>query len=255
MANLLQILPYSNPSLPKIQSAISPLFPYPRAAPEPGALAHWVFDRGSGAGFEDLVSGQTLTPQAATYSFTSNCVVLNAESGNGLATDIDDSAGLTYSMVFRKTSEQVVIGGTLGNVADGTGGGIHLVSPSTAYYRQRAIPSPNATIVSVSLADIDDGAWVHLSGYFGDLGAGTNGARLSLSGAAPIANTVNADNPSISTRKVAIGNGYYAGQGVGQQVAIAEFIVFSGIPLTSSNAADYYDHAKARMADRGIVIV
>lgn len=251
MRSIALSLDFEDSSLPPAGKTAN-LFPYPLAVAEDGAVAHWVFDRGGEDSFVDRVSGQVLTPQSDTYAFTENSVVLDGSVGNGLLTPVTDSLGLLMFIVARKpTQGSAVFGGSIGPVGQG-GFGLNATDTTTIGARQRGpYPSGSLAAQATRYGMVAGGEWFFAAMYSG---AAASGDEVSVFvGSNAFARTALAGT-DVSERKIAIGNGYFAGQGVGATIEVAEFGLISGSYLTRDKGIELLTRAVRRMKERGITV-
>lgn len=254
MRNIAIALDVKNDNLPPA-SKTENLFPYELATAETGALAHWVFDRGGQDNFVDRVSGQLLTPQSDTYAFTEHSVVLDGAAGNGLLTPVTDSLGMLMFVVARKPAQNsVVFGGSIG--PSGAGGfGLNTVLSSGLYARQRTDSSAGAAFaISYKYGLLSPGEWFFAAMYSGVRPDLEDGVSVFMGPDSYISVGFGADTPIVSSRKVAIGNGYFTGQGQGVELEIAEFGLISGDYLDSEKGKSILARTLSRMGERNINI-
>ena len=258
MPTIAYALDYDDAALPAAGKTEN-LYAWPPAAAQAGATAHWVFDRGGEGSLIDLVDEYELTPQADTYGFGRASLTIAGAVGNALLTPFDDAANTLFWFVARRPllANSAIFAGTLGGVDMG-GFGVHQVAATASIYARQRVQGSGEPAKSASIVygDVDVGDWFFGAGYTGSRAVQSdNGVTVfrdpaSFSQAAITPATADV----IAGRKIALGNGYYNGQGAGTVLEFAEFGIMAGVEMTAAKGAEIYADAQARLASRGIVI-
>lgn len=224
---------------------------------EPGAYAHWVFNKGGVAGLADLKSGKVLTQQSAAPAYSANYLTLSGAVGNGLLTDLLEPAGTkrTMMVVVREPNPAVTQAkppfGTMDTTAGGGTGGIPFVTGSGAA-RKLYTSYLGVTSSSDTLQATPSSLWLSIVVAI-DFSGGTKRVRTLVGGGAGHEAT-SAGTFSASSRALALGNGYYT-IGHNSPLDYAEFIVFEGRAMSLADMQAVYLRRKARLAAGGIAVV
>jgi hypothetical protein len=222
---------------------------------EPGAYAHWVFNKGGAAGLTDLKAGKVLVPQSDAPTYSANYLSMNGAVGKGLLTDLLEPAATKRTMfaVVREPNPAVtqvkVPFGTMDSSA-GTGGLPFLSGSGAArklFTTYKAVTNSSDTLQLTPAS-----SWLCLAVTL-DFSGGTKQVRTLVGGGAGHEAT-SAVAFAASVRALALGNGFYA-TGHASPLDFAEFIVFEGRAMSLADMQAVYLRRKAKLAAGGIAVV
>jgi hypothetical protein len=244
-------LPFSvsRADLPSIDlSGAKPILGIPIEADAGG---HWYL--GANDGLLDLISKQPLTLQGAAPTYAANYATIAGGGGKALLTPWADSAVQTICMVVRRptVAADAFFAGAQTTVAGDGGSGIFYQQSLAATARFSTRPFAGGAFFANWPANVPAGAFAFLA-YSEEYASGMKRTALIGGGAASTLVDGSAKTVGVSTRKIAIGNGYY-GTFTGS-ADVAEFIYYPGRALTEAEMQAVYLRSKDRMASRGLVL-
>lgn len=250
-------LPFSVPdgSLPVISASDVELYiPY---EVESSPYDHWIL-KGSSASLVGLKSGRVLTPQSTLPTYQPGYLNMTSEVGKALLTDMTDAAAQTVVVILKRpvlpiNSEVQILAGaidTVGSGAASTGSGIYVQGTTSASLTLN-IRGGSGLLLTTAPGAVGD--WTMVA--FGEQSDATSLAGTSYAGGAATNKTTSWPGVAkrVSTRKIAIGNGYY-GSGVISALSIAEVLLYDRA-LSVAELDAVYARAKVRMASRGLTLV
>lgn len=254
MSNLFTVLPFSvnNPALPVI-----PISDYQLLSDfEIDSYEHWIFDKGNSSNLTGGVQGKLLTVQSTAPTYLGSYLSISGDEGKGLLTDIGEAVGQTDTIcvVFKHSSSTGIVipfGSLSKSVESSLGGGGPFINNATRdlllQYRPTSISSTNTG------KDVPAAIW-HFLAVSRNMATG-GVVRTLLGGQAVHEITVGgtAYIRAGNNRKIALGSAYY-NTVTGTTLDFAEAVVFDR-QLSTTELADVYMRAKARMAARGITVV
>ena len=245
-------LPFSVPdsSLPVIDSADIQLLV--EAEYETESFDHWLFNNGS-ASLVGIKAATVLTPQTDAPTFSATNLILNNSYNKALLSEMDDAAEMCIAMVIKRRADMEggdigILAGTLVSLAgDNMGSSLFVGSAHQLYANTRGIGGgslvmPGSENDWVFVAMSEDGVAPSSNVLY----AGTVGGVTAAS----------AENKNVSSRKVALGCGYYNTTSTLDvpNLEVAEFILFPRtLSITELNGV--YERSKIRLANRGIKVI
>ena len=218
---------------------------------EAGAAGHWVFGTDF-AGYDDLVSGQTLSELiagAATLG-TGEVTISNgdgstAQARRGLVSTRSQQVEQTLCFVVSSSTGDRIIGGNL-STTDGAG---LFTFGSALFGNARGLPFNNTQFeasipqtapyifVAMSVSATQD--WIL---FRGDPSASVVASGAPLSAPVPTAEPLGIGNTAYDSASFSAGGSY------------GEFIIFDG-HRTATEIEAIYQRSKARMTARGITVL
>lgn len=216
---------------------------------ETGAQGHWFFGTDY-TGYDDLVSGQTLTPLIpSAVSLGTGTLTISDGSGagdamRGLETGFAQAAEQTICLVASPEAGNRIMGG---NLTTSNGSGIFMQGTGLRV-NARARPHNNVTLedpvsqtapfIFLAHAISATANWVAYRG-----------------GDTPVVQTGGPINPAVDTSNpIGIGNTVYASGSFTAGGSYAELIVFNSYK-TETEIAEIYARSKTRLAARGVTVL
>lgn len=254
------VLDFNDDNLSDVSNPIQHKFSFTRAAPEPGASHHWVFDQGSNGSLTDLVAGKILTPEHQSYRHTRNSLIINSSPGHSLLTDIVDPVGGIIFFVARKPTggKGIFCGNVNGSpVNSRKGWGINAVEDDTIYVRSRTTDADKnytSFIGSGRYEDVENGEWFFMAGYIGPTTDGLSDKVAGFLGPSAYIEVM-ADPYVPANLPFALGNHVFHGHPmVDSELEFAEFGYIPNTVLDAGRGEEIFAHAQTRMIERGIVL-
>lgn len=226
-----------------------PIFP---AGVESGAYGHWDFG-GSPESLIDLVSGNALTLAGSAPTYNADSIKIADGGTHGLITSLDDAAACTFCAVIQLytagSNLNQILFGTSTNVS-GDGGSMGYLQGGSANVSPifQSRPSTNLNAAALSTTLVGAGQWVFVAFSRSDAAP-----RLIYTAGVGATTEGSAAAKTVSSRKVAIGAGYYPTSAFQYGAKFAEAVLFTGAK-TEVELAAIAARAKVRMQRKGIAV-
>lgn len=235
-----------------------PIFP---AGIETDAYGQWDFANNDNS-LASLIDGKALALNASAPTYYSDSLKIADGGLNGLLTDLDDRAAMTFcavaklhpgtgslenSVLFNSSNATASQGGGMGYLSWGASTNL------TINYQTRQQTTLASAVIPPGNAIVSGSGWVFLAFTRDDASPRTIYGG-SLVATAADGSALGAKTLASPMRKVSIGNSYFPGDGTYYSGArLAEAIIFTGIKTTAELAA-IAARSKARMLRKGIVL-
>lgn len=216
---------------------------------------HWIL-RGSSASLAGKSAGRMLTPQSNDPTYLSTHVVIDGHTGQGLLTDLTDSAAQSMAVIIKRPSIplsklQLIFGA----IEAGTGSagyfeGIGAGSVMTCNLRgwSGLVTKPSLRLPGA----VED--WIFLA--FSESSVSGSSTGTVFAGGSADGNSATLTQPLnklVTSRKLGLGSAFLAG-GLGLNLEVAEFMLWDRA-LSVADLESVYGRAKERMAGRGQTLV
>lgn len=246
-----------NPLLPVVSDAeLSPFGGYVSPIPPMFDRLHdyWLLG-GSADSLVGLKSETNLVPQAATPVYAGGYLTMSSGVGNALLSDKVDSASQTVCVIYQIDSDSTagvrVIAGTQQTSSVSPQNGSAMFTELGDSKSVSGATRGTSSAIKLSQGASTAGNWLFAA--YSESGAGPSVRTLFIGGATPVSSTVNdAGAKSVSSRKIALGNGYYTGAPVVNR-NFASFLLYD-YALSTDELAAVYEWAKKDMSDRGLTL-
>lgn len=230
---------------------VRPIFP---ASLEADAFSYWDFG-GNADSLIDLISGRQLTLAGASPAYNADSITLQGGGKNGLITDYNDAAAMTFCCVAQlqnvgNTNNIILFGSSTTSAGDG-GGMAWLTGSATGGLATNMQTRPLANVAyptNFTSAEVAANPWV----FFAFSRSDTVARIIHIAGKASFTDGL-VGVKTLASKKIGIGNCYYDTASFQFGFKIAEAIIFPG-PKTSAELVDIAARSKVRMARKGIAI-